>query len=401
MGALAIFLGGALALALFDPARIGVFLSVTALSAFAVVGDLGLTYSLLLAASSRPPEQAGSVGRAALAAALPTVPVTSAVLFLGGAALLLKGNADAGRWLWPWIAFCAISGIQLVLTLALAYVEGTGRRHAVWRANFWIEIAASTVFVGLIAFQQELWAIAAAVSVRSVLLALILFFRFEFPALAGPGSLFALWREELWPMQWKSLLNSLAVLLTTRLLTPILLAVQGAAAAGQIGLVLVLTYLMAATASVLPLSQTALYASLYYQGRSGELKQAFRRTFTIGTALAVLFFAGAGIACSVIREYSPYMAARLPQIPVIWLVLAITPISYVTNCFAIAIRSQRADPGVIPNLLLTVPSMVIIWFAARHSALAFSVTYLVTTTTVAVMYGYLFWRFVRHMPRTG
>ena len=399
-GATAIFFGGILTLALLDPERIGVFLSVTALSAFAAVGDLGLTYSLLLAASSRPPEKAGSVAWAALAAAIPTAPITSAVLFLGGSALLLEGNVAVDRWLWPWMAFCAMSGIQLVLTLALTYVEGTGRRHAAWRANFWIEIACGIVFVGLIALRQELWAIAAAAAVRSVLIALLLVFRFKLPDRAGAGSRFALWREELWPMQWKSLVNSVAGLLTTRLLTPILLAVQGAAAAGQIGLVLVLAYLMTATASVLPLSQTALYASLYHQGKRGELKQAFRRTFAVGTALAMLFFVGVAAACGLIREHSPYMAARLPETQVIWLVLAITPISHVSNFFAIAIRSQRKDPGVIPNLLLTLPSLVIIWLAARNGALAFSATYLATTTAVAVLYGYLFWRFIRGMRPT-
>lgn len=394
-GAAAILVGGTLTLVLLDPESIGIFLSITALSAFAAVGDLGLTYSLLLAVSSRPPDKAGSVPWAALAAAVPTAPITSIVLFFGGSALLLKGNVDVDRWLWPWMAFCAISGVQLVLTLALTYVEGTGRRHAAWRANFWIEIASGCVFVGLIALRHELWAIAAAAAVRSILIALLLAFHFKLPARPAAGSRFALWRQELWPMQWKSLISSVAGLLTTRLLTPILLAVQGATAAGQIGLVLVLTYLMTATASVLPLSQTALYASLYHQGRSADLRQALKRTFIIGMALAMLFFLGVAAACSVIREYSPYMAARLPETRVIWLVLAITPINHISNFFAIAIRSQRKDPGVIPNLLLTLPSLAIIWLAARNGALAFSVTYLATTAAVAVLYGILFWRFFR------
>src|SRR5690349_18588719 len=58
VSAVVLAVGGILTLFLLDPQRIGVFLSVTALSAFTAVMDLGLAYSLLLAASSRRPEEA-------------------------------------------------------------------------------------------------------------------------------------------------------------------------------------------------------------------------------------------------------------------------------------------------------------------------------------------------------
>lgn len=391
--------GGILTLFLFDAERIGVFLSVTALSAFTAVIDLGLAYSLLLAVSSRRPEEAEPLAWTAILAAIPTVPVTGAVLFLGGAALLDGGGVESGVWFWPWLAFCVLSCAQVVLVVALAYVEGTGRRHEAWRANFWIEVAAGIAFVGLIVARHELWALAVAAAVRVVLIAALFVFVFKLPRDSVLQSRRALWRAELWPMQWKNLVNTITGLLTTRLITPLLLATQGAATAGQMGLVLALAFLIIATASVWPLSQSGLYTSLFHQRRGEDLKRAFGRTFLIAMALAVAGFAAAGLLLTLLEKYSPYMAARLPGPAVIWLLLAVAPVANAASCLAIVIRSQRKDPGVIPNLLLTLPTLAVLWLAAQRGALTFSLTYLCTAVIAMLLYAYLFRRFMRQMRR--
>lgn len=400
VSAVVVVVGGILTLFLFDPERIGVFLSVTALSAFTAVIDLGLSYSLLLAASSRRPEQAEPLARTAILAAIPIVPVTGAILFLGGAALLRGGGVASSVWFWPWLTFCALSSVQVVFFMALTYVEGTGRRHEAWRANFWIEVVAGMAFVGVIVARHELWALAAGMAVRVVLIAALFVVVFKLPRGARPPSRFALWRAELWPMQWKNFLNMVTGLLATRLITPLLLATQGATTAGQLGLVLALALLVTATASVWPLSQTGLYTSLFHQGRDEDLKRVFGRTFMIVTALALLAFAGGGMLLILLRDFSPYMAARLPEPAVIWLILAVGPISNATACLAIVIRAQRKDPGVIPNLLLTVPAVAVLWLAAQHTALTFALTYVCAATVALLLYGCLFLRFIRRVART-
>jgi O-antigen/teichoic acid export membrane protein len=391
--------GGLLALLLLDPERIGIFLSVTALSAFTAVIDLGLSYSLLLAASSRRPEEAEALAWIAMLAAMLIVPATGAILFLGGAVLLDAGDVDSAAWFWPWLVFCVLSSIQAVLVMALTYVEGTGRRHEAWRANFWIEVAAGIVFVGLIVARHELWALAAGAAVRIALIAALFLFVFKFPHGAKPRSWFGLWRAELWPMQWKNLVNTISGLLTTRLITPLLLAVQGAVMAGRMGLVLSLAFLIVAVASVWPLSQSGLFTSLFHEGREDDLKRVFGRTFLIATGLALAGFAGVGVLLTLLVEFSPYMAARLPGPAVTWLLLAAAPLSNAAGCLAIVIRSQRRDPGVIPNLILTVLTLAVLWLAAQRGALTFSLTYLCMAAAAMLLYAWLFRQFIRRMQR--
>lgn len=395
------FVGGILILVLLDPGRIGVFLSFTSLAGFSAVADLGLTYSLLLAVSSRPANEAPAVAWAALAAAVPTVLATSVLMFIGGSLFMVEGDVERGRWLWPWIAFCAASSVQLVLTLGLTYVEGTGGRHAAWKANFWIEVAAGVAFVAAVAAQMELWAVTAGALTRILVIVLLFVWRFDLPAPAGAVSRFALWRGQLWPMQWKTLVNNLVGVSTTRLLTPLLLVAQGSVVAGQIGLVLALGYLVTTASSVWPLSQTALYSAHYHRGEYREFKDLIRRTFLASFVLSVLFVMGGGLLCEVLMATSTHMAARLPESRVLWIILAAAPLGHLGNCFAMAVRAQRRDPVVIPNLLLAIPSLAVLSIAADGGALAFSITYLCVAVAFLLLYAYFFRPMLRSMRNAG
>lgn len=382
--ALYVFVGGVLLILMVDAGRIGVFLSLSSLTAFSAVGDLGLTYSFLLAASSRT-DKGQPLLAAAVAAAVPSVAATGTLLFLGGALFMGRGDVDAAYWLWPWAGYCVTSSIQMLLGLPFAYLEGTGRRHQAWRVYFLMEVVAGIAFLAAMLLHVELWALAAASATRVVLMLLVLAWFVDVPRDA-PGPRFATWREQLWPMQWKTLVNTLAGLLATRLLTPLLLAMQGAAAAGQMGLILAGGLLITTVTAVWPFSQTAVYAALYHRRQGRELDALFRRTLTATTALSVAGVVLAGGLCEVLREISPHMAARLPGSTVTWLILAAAPFAHVSQCCALVLRSQRHDPVAVVNLALTVPALAVYALAARAGAMAFGWTYLAATVGFMLLY---------------
>jgi hypothetical protein len=192
-----------------------------------------------------------------------------------------------------------LASLQQILVLALTYIEGTGRRHAAWRANFWIEVAAGVAFLLPIAVRAELWALAVLALVRAGAILVLFAGRYDIPGLRGSKDpirrRLAIWREQLWPMQWKNLVNNLVGVLTTRLLTPLLLATQGATAAGRVGLALTFAGTIIAITSAWPLSQTALYSALYHQGRGRELIAVFYRTWLASLLLAAFLCLGGGV----------------------------------------------------------------------------------------------------------
>src|SRR5207302_1223088 len=143
----------------------------------------------------------------------------------------------------------------------------------------------------------------------------------------------------------------------------------GAATAGRVGFALTLAIAIMGITSAWPVSQTALYTTLYHQGRAAELRAEFRSTSLRATLLSVTIATGAGILCEILRIFSPHMAVRLPDSGVLWILLAVVPVGQLSVCFAILVRSQRRDPVVISNLLLTVPTLIAYWFAAENGSL--------------------------------
>jgi hypothetical protein len=391
-GTIVSFGSSILILLLLSPERIGIFLTVASLAAFSNIADLGLNYSFLLAASSRPEKDAAGLLVAALTALVPAVIATGATLFIAGSIFFSNVGLPADVWLWPWASHCIFVSLCQVFVLAVTFVEGTGRRDAAWRANFWLEVVAGGAMLSTIALRHELWAFAASSMVRIVLIAILFRNLFHLPDLrtgfGSIGKLFLLWLAELWPMQWKNLINNLVGLLTTRLLTPLLLAAQGAATAGRVGLALSLTISIVGITSAWPTSQTALYTALYHQGRLAELIATFRSTCLRSLLLSIGLCLGVGLACEALRHGSVHMAARLPETGVLWLILAAAVVAHLSYSFAILLRTRRTDPVVFANLLFTVPALAAYWVGAHMGPLAFAVIFFATGSFFAALYAW-------------
>jgi len=388
-------LAAGLAVVVLSPERIGIFLSFAGLAAFAALSDVGLNYSVLLAAGARPADDPAPIREAALTALIPTVALTFAAQLLIGYAFLVR-YADVG--LAPWLAYCLLASAYQLLYLFVVVVEGTNRRLAAWRANFILEVLAGATLLIAIASGNELWGFAAAMLVRCLLV--MAWFRQEFvdqwrrrQSYVREAAL-QLWRTQLLPMQWKTALNLLAGLATTRLLTPILLVTNGAPTAGRIGLGLSLVAAIAAVTSAWPQSEAALYAQLYHEGRRAELFGRFRRTCLWSLVLSLSLAVSAGVAVAVLRALSDHLADRLPNGEVLWLLLPAVPLTHATYSLAIMIRSQRDDPVLIANLLYSGLLLSALWWAAATGPLLFCIVFLAGATAGAALYGWFFalWR---------
>jgi hypothetical protein len=151
-------------------------------------------------------------GGAALVALAPIAVTTSTILFASGVAFLHGGGIPVARWLWLWVSYCALTAVHQVFLLAITFVEGTGRRDIARRTNFRIEVAAGLAFLCLIALRQELWALPVGRLVRAVVISALFGGKLRGSKVWSAKSIrrsLLLWRDQLWPMQWKTLLNNL------------------------------------------------------------------------------------------------------------------------------------------------------------------------------------------------
>ncbi len=381
------FLNGVLVVALLSPERVGIFLSFLSLAAFSGIADLGMSMSLLLAAATHSDVEANRIGRAAMQTATPFIVTSGFILFFAGN-LFFRSAGSQVHWLPPWALYCALSSLQQWLILLVTHAEGSGRRHAAWRANLTFEVVAGVLALGLIAGRHELWALPAACAARILLIGLL--FPDQLTLLRWParpfGSSWGLWRRELWPMQWQTLLNTVAGLITTRLMTPVLLRTEGPAEAGRIGLVLSLVTVASGATVAWPLSQTSLYAALYDAKDYTGFRRAFGRVLVLSTALAVVATLGSGVVLILLRLWNANLADHLPPAAVMWPILAAIPATHLSGTLAIGLRSQRRDPVVIWNTVLAVPAMILMAVAARHGPEAFAITFICTSCVFLSFY---------------
>jgi hypothetical protein len=402
-GTFASFVASILIVILLSPERIGVFLTIGSLAAFSAILDLGINYSFLLATAAHGEKEAPGLIAAATTAMIPATALSSLILFAGGAIFLSQVGLGASLWLAPWLCYCAIIAPLQVLMLRVSYIEGTGRRDAAWRAHFYIEVVAGIGLLVAIALRLELWAFATAALFRVAMILVLLRNVFWLPRSIVPSSpiraRLALWHREIWPMQWKNLMNNLSGLLTTRLLTPILFAAQGAATAGRLGFVIAVALSMISITAAWPLSKSALYSSLYHQGLATRLLADFRMTLIRSALLALAFVLAVGVTCEILRRNSAHMANQLPEPAALWLILLIAVCGHLTYSFAILIRAQRKDPVVVVNFFLNFPALAACWIAATIGQVPFAATFLTTSAVFTVVYGAYLRSFIANLKK--
>src|SRR5262249_34586866 len=154
-------------------------------------------------------------------------------------------------------------------------------------------------------------------------------------------------------------------LLTTRLLTPILLATQGAVMAGRIGFALSVVIFVAKITAAWPTSQARLYTALYAPGRRAVLIGLFWRTGSRSTILSIALCLGLTCLLLAAQAQSDHIADRLPEWPVTAILMASTAGTHIAYCFAIFLRAQRTDPVLVPSMLLSIPAVLAYWTAAH------------------------------------
>jgi hypothetical protein len=93
------------------------------------------------------------------------------------------------------------------------------------------------------------------------------------------------------------------------------------------------------------------------------------------------------------------VAERFPSSIVIWIILVAIPLGHLTICFAIAVRAQREDPVVVPNMLLAIPALALLFIAAQKGTVAFALGVFGTMLIFLLLYSYFFIRLLQRLRK--
>lgn len=356
----------------------GLFFSFLSLAALIQLGDFGVGYASLqmaghlrargdVAAAAQLRSQARRRGAAGLA-------VTA--LIVAAVAAWRLPPLPGTPWLGAWCALALAAALLQGAQLELAWLEGARSVGLAWRLRFAQEAFGALAFVcGLLA-GAGLWSLALYFGVRAAVPALLPVLAprraargAATPAHASAASPPFVWSRDLWPFQWRIGLSALAGFLVFQALNPLLLLMQGPAAAGRFGLGLAVMNMLLLLTTAWPLSQAARFAGLLAQGGRGGVAERLSRLLGPSLALAAVLALAGWAAVAALLAWRPQLAERLPDLATLGLLLVAALAHHATACYAVVLRAERMEPLLRLSVVGGLAGLVFIAVVARVGTL--------------------------------
>ena len=360
------------------PAELGFFFSFLSFGALVQLADFGLSYAALQKAG----ELAGTGKLAdvpALAALVNRWNILATGLGAGLAALLgwaafqSAGVAEAGKsvhFKGPWAGYLVGVFVAQLRAPAISLREGSGRVVEMWRLRFSQEGIAALVCLVALHRGAGLWSLTFFAAARGLVATAWLMFG---EPLGAPAESHAFplqrWMSEVWPFQWRIGLSVLSGFFIFRALSPVILVERGPVSAGQFGLAMALMNLLLGVTAAWPLSHAARYSTFFAAGRHRELRREFPSLLWSSTALA---FVAAAAACGMLwwaRAHQLTFALRLPDLPIMAMILVAAVAHHVVACLAMYMRAEGREPMLLPSVLGGIFTIAIAWLTAHFGTL--------------------------------
>jgi len=310
--------------------------------------------------------------------------IERSIVWYGGVALMLvvlilpfgllffssqSGSAPLVSWRYSWVLLVFSAAAYVPLIPVLAAIEGSGEVASVNKLRLIQIIACNAATWTAIASGAGLFASSAVFIVNSIV-------GYGWVARNYPALLTEIrarwdiktksyfnWMHEVWPMQWRIAVSWISGYIIFQLFTPILFYYQGPAAAGKMGMSLIIANMMVTFAQVWLQTNTPRMAQAVARKDWNELDAVFGRVFWQSTAVvcagSVLILLGLwGI------ERFPLSQRFLP-LEDMALLLAAFALTHVVGAFAHYLRVHKQEPFMplsVVGALLVGASM---WFFGK------------------------------------
>ena len=263
----------------------------------------------------------------------------------------LRSAADTGvSWKVPWTLFVVFAGISFAFQPALAVLEGCGlvAEVALMRvgqiitssAAMWLVLWRGGELLALVAVKgaEMVWILSwMAFRNRAVLLDLVK---------TRPGARAIHWRQEVWPVQWRTALTWASSILILPVFNPLLFAFKGPAAAGRMGLSIsmVVTINTIGLAWITTRAPTfgALIARRDFRGLDGVFFPALVKSTVVVIAAGVAVIVGTVYLHHINHPWSQRILDPLPMA----LLVSTTVVLHLIYSQAAYLRAHKAEPLV-------------------------------------------------------
>ena len=311
--------------------------------------------------------------------------------------ILLQRKGVAWAQMGPLFAAMLMAGMAFSVSPLIAILEGCNQVQQVNRYRLGQAVTGSLVVWAFLGSGFSMWAVAAGIAVQLGWELALVFthYRKFFTQILRTATREFSWRTEVWPLQWRIGVQSVARYVAFLPIYPVLFDSHGPELAGRYGLTWQVMSNMMMVAYAYVRTRSPEFGQLIAEDRRAESNQLFRRA-TIGStvllsAMSVSFCVALFVLHQWRWEYAvKFVDAFLQPSTCLWFALALVPI-HLTQCFAMHIRSQKFDPIWRVNLPACATLTLLAYFAAKSGnvdsiAAAMIVTFTASTIALSFMW---------------
>jgi hypothetical protein len=280
------------------------------------------------------------------------------VLIIGAAGYVLFSQEAQSDWRPAWLTLIILAGLNLWLQPLTALLEGCQQVTTVWAFRLVAAVTGTLVGWLVLRFHGGLWSLTANYATLLLANVFLLFVKYRnfFRSLqtAAPAQA-EHWRIEIWPMQWRLVLQSFVGYLGFGLFTPVIFYFWGKAESGRMALSWMVVSTLGAVALAWLQPRIPTFGALIARRDFSGLDHLFKRVFL--TSLGLLFLASLAAWAAVwLLHYWQHpkadkMIAPLP----LALFLAANLLLHVSQCLSAYLRAHKREVlmpmGVTASLL--------------------------------------------------
>jgi O-antigen/teichoic acid export membrane protein len=262
-------------------------------------------------------------------------------------------------WATPWILLATGTGINLILSPVMAFLQGLGKVKEIAQIQLFQQIFRLTVVWGGLIFGAKLFVLGMGSYVGALISALIITTKYK-------KILINIWRteivekvhyrKEILPYQWKIAVSWISGYFIFQLFNPVLFATEGALVAGQMGMTL------AALNGILSLSyawittKVPLFSGLIAQKEYTELDFVFNKTLKQSVVInfgTLVFFT---LVIFLIRFFNIEIGGKLfgnrflDYFPMFLMMIPVL-INHIVSSWATYLRCHKKEPFLINSMV--------------------------------------------------
>jgi hypothetical protein len=321
----------------------------------------------------------------------------SSMIWYGAAALLVilivlpagfllfglrSAESPSVMWRLPWILFVSLSAVSFALLPVVAVLEGCGLVAEIAIMRFG-QITTATLLMWAVLWRGG--ALLALVAVKAAEVAWTLGWIVRRrravvrDLLRTPHQVDRIdWRDEVWPLQWRTALTWISSILITPLFNPLLFAFRGPAEAGRMGLSISIIAAINTVGLAWVNARAPTFGMLIARGRFEDLDRIFFPALFRSTAVVV--FGGIAVLLGTIYLHGAGHAwsSRILDPSTLALLLITSVLLHLIYSEAVYLRAHKAEPFVVVAVVTSLATGISSYLLGKsHGAAGISTGYLI------------------------